>query len=363
MDAVLDNIYSRIHSQSNPRAQPEIINNSLFCRAIWSFGNFDFTEDYHNLCKDLKFLDEDGIFFTNDTDVSGLFHWTLFQLNTFPFDISISNNTIVDDGNKLKQILYSFPNIKICFKGICKTNTGIFLSGFPSYDITEIRKKIRESISDIVEPHPQDICHMTLFRFLKTPTSETILAIDSIYEKYKNKCLLIFTPLKWEYGYGTWLQNTRIILQSWETPPTWILHRCLKNGNDPYRENNELCIKTELYNGWNIEIDIWRKNKLWFLGHDSPETLLEDTSILTHPNIWVHCKNLDALENIPKQANYFFHNTDDAVLTSKGFIWCYPGNLLGTNSVYVLPERTSTKFPELYKPSYICSDYLPSYFI
>ena len=37
--------------------------------------------------------------------------------------------------------------------------------------------------------------------------------------------------------------------------------------------------------------------------------------------------------------NCFFHNTDDGVLTSHGYIWTYPGKELTKNSIAVLPER------------------------
>jgi len=37
--------------------------------------------------------------------------------------------------------------------------------------------------------------------------------------------------------------------------------------------------------------------------------------------LWIHCKNLKALELVPSETNYFWHQNDDFTLTSKGYIW------------------------------------------
>ena len=56
--------------------------------------------------------------------------------------------------------------------------------------------------------------------------------------------------------------------------------------------------------------------------------------------LWCHAKNLEAITEMSKypQIHYFWHQTDDITLTSKGHIWAYPGKQPIKNSIAVLPE-------------------------
>jgi hypothetical protein len=47
-----------------------------------------------------------------------------------------------------------------------------------------------------------------------------------------------------------------------------------------------------------------------------------------------------ALNEFPNEnlLNYFFHQEDDITLTSKGYIWAYPGKQPIKNSIAVMPE-------------------------
>jgi hypothetical protein len=45
-------------------------------------------------------------------------------------------------------------------------------------------------------------------------------------------------------------------------------------------------------------------------------------------HLWVHCKNIEALYEFAHGTsgfNYFWHQEDDFTLTSKNYIWTYPG--------------------------------------
>jgi hypothetical protein len=56
--------------------------------------------------------------------------------------------------------------------------------------------------------------------------------------------------------------------------------------------------------------------------------------------VWWHCKNFAALDKLQgSNLNYFWHQEDDHTLTSKGFIWTYPGKEIGINNVIVMPEN------------------------
>ena len=55
----------------------------------------------------------------------------------------------------------------------------------------------------------------------------------------------------------------------------------------------------------------------------------------------------------------FWHQKDDFVLTSKGFVWTYPNKSLYSNSVCVLPELGYKG--DITKCYAICSDNIQNY--
>ena len=59
--------------------------------------------------------------------------------------------------------------------------------------------------------------------------------------------------------------------------------------------------------------------------------------------------------------NYFWHEKDKIIFTSKGYFWNYPGTKLNkTKSIYVLPENFR-KFDKSLNYKGICSDYILKY--
>lgn len=357
--------YHAINHRSIPVAQTELIGPLTYCRALWALGEWIPTEAARALYLELNAMRDEGIVFDLTGNVStGLLHWTLFQLETFPVTPHPTAKHL-EDGETLQRILYEHPPVQLQFNGISKTRFGLFLCGYPSYDVTALRNQIRRRITDIREPHPQDICHSTLFRFTQEPQPVTRMLIDSLCERYAEVPLFEFKPTIWEYGFGTWLQQERHVLRQWLPAPRWILHRGLFAGPNRALENQEALLWDRLTEGWDIEIDIWRDTSgaLW-LGHDGPTTRLQNNSLLRHPRVWIHCKNLAALVSMPERAHYFVHDVDAATLTSRGFVWCYPGNQPGGGKdVVVLPERSGGCFPQLGNAYAVCSDYLPAYFL
>jgi hypothetical protein len=143
----------------------------------------------------------------------------------------------------------------------------------------------------------------------------------------------------------------------------WILHRGNRDGPGSC-ENNPDGIREALRGGFDVEIDLWFvKNQFW-LGHDKPEYRIEE-SFLDLSGLWIHCKDgatFEFMVNRKSNLHFFYHTTEDYVLTSRGYIWCYVGNPLLLGSVAVMPERSR----EVYNWSLIekrcsgvCSDYLP----
>jgi hypothetical protein len=58
--------------------------------------------------------------------------------------------------------------------------------------------------------------------------------------------------------------------------------------------------------------------------------------------------------------NYFWHQEDDYTLTSKNFIWTYPGKEYKSKSVIVMPEWGNMSYDALRNVECygICSDYV-----
>lgn len=139
-----------------------------------------------------------------------------------------------------------------------------------------------------------------------------------------------------------------------------ISHRGNLFGKDPVEENKPETIVAVINLGYDVEIDVWLVNDKWFLGHDAPtyEFTLEWLSYYKK-NVWVHCKNLEALVALKNSGlHYFWHENDTVTLTSKGIIWAYPGFQPIEGSIAVMPEIHNDDTSQCLG---ICSDIIGEY--
>ena len=137
----------------------------------------------------------------------------------------------------------------------------------------------------------------------------------------------------------------------------FISHRGNINGINKKFENNPAYIHSAINKGYNVEIDVWYKNA-FFLGHDKPQFKVSK-KFLENKKLWCHAKNLEALEKLQKiKTKYFWHQEDDYTITSRGFVWVYPGKPLVKNSICVIPEKHNNDYSFCYG---ICTDYLNNY--
>ena len=138
-----------------------------------------------------------------------------------------------------------------------------------------------------------------------------------------------------------------------------ISHKGNLNGPNPSTENSIPAINIALYHGFDVEIDIWYKNNNWYLGHDKPKYLI-DESFLQNKKLWCHAKNLDALNLMLKnnKIHCFWHQNDDFTLTSKSYIWTYPTKEIKDNSIIVLRSKKD-KVPK--KCFGVCTDFPLTY--
>lgn len=137
----------------------------------------------------------------------------------------------------------------------------------------------------------------------------------------------------------------------------FIAHRGNINGPDPGLENTDEYLKYAYSLGYDVEIDLIEYNGELYYGHDEPQCIA-DISFLESPGVWCHAKNLKALSILLQlNTNTFWHQNDDVTLTSKGYVWCYPGTFVNSyNAVWLdllnkpLPEHISNIYG-------ICSDF------
>lgn len=136
-----------------------------------------------------------------------------------------------------------------------------------------------------------------------------------------------------------------------------IAHRGNVNGPNPDRENHPSYIEEALAQGFDVEIDVWLVDEKWSLGHDHPQYELPSLDLLRRSGVWVHCKNMAALEALVTDPSIhcFFHDRDDYTLTSRNVLWTYPNRALPQrNSVAVMFDRPEELLPQ--RPLGICAD-------
>lgn len=140
----------------------------------------------------------------------------------------------------------------------------------------------------------------------------------------------------------------------------YISHRGNIAGRQPQLENNPNYIYEAIGKGFDVEVDLRYKDGKIFLGHDKPQYFLENSFIDDCAEyLWVHCKDKESLKYaLDEGLNCFFHKSDDYTLTSRGYVWAFPGIAKANSStIAVLPElfRTVEEIKDLDYYGY-CSD-------
>ena len=139
-----------------------------------------------------------------------------------------------------------------------------------------------------------------------------------------------------------------------------IAHRGNLEGPNPDKENHPDYITTALKSEHDVEVDVWYKNKKWYLGHDNP-TYQVKYDFLAERKFWLHAKNGDAFHLLLQDftLNIFWHTNEDWVLTSKRYIWTYPTKQLYPESVCVMPELGW--MGDLTKCHAVCTDFVKEF--
>lgn len=141
-----------------------------------------------------------------------------------------------------------------------------------------------------------------------------------------------------------------------------ISHRGNINGRIEDAENRPDYIDDTIRLGYEVEVDVWVIEGTFHLGHDEPQYAVSLNWLYQRKNkLWIHCKNIEAVEwfnNLLGTYNYFWHQEDTVTLTSKNYIWAYPGKQPIKNSIAVMPELYDDNIDECIG---ICSDFIQNY--
>lgn len=147
-----------------------------------------------------------------------------------------------------------------------------------------------------------------------------------------------------------------------------ISHRGNIDGPKYELENTREYIDAAIERGYLVEVDIWKVDDKLYMTHDEnlyPSNEVGFNYLLQRSdNIIIHCKNIEALTYFSSTTydfHCFWHQRDDYTLTSRGWIWVYPGKEVPVSeatTICVLPEEYHSIITNF---SGICTDYLCDY--
>ena len=147
-----------------------------------------------------------------------------------------------------------------------------------------------------------------------------------------------------------------------------ISHRGNINGRNPQWENDPYYIDKAIERGYGVEVDVWCKHNILWLGHDKPLYKIKIEWLIERVDkLWVHCKNVEAasfffdynLNNTyDKHIHYFCHETDTIGLTSKGYMLGYPGKQPIKDTIAMMPEIFNDDVSQCLG---VCSDFIEKY--
>jgi hypothetical protein len=144
-----------------------------------------------------------------------------------------------------------------------------------------------------------------------------------------------------------------------------IAHRANLNGKSE-TENSPTSIDYAIKNNYHVEIDLRTENNKLYLGHDFCQYEIDIKWLLNRNDfLWIHAKDEHALEIcLNEKLHCFWHQQDTYTLTSKGFIWGYPGsNQIKKLMILNQPEISDgvnniNKIKNINNYFGICSDYV-----
>jgi len=106
----------------------------------------------------------------------------------------------------------------------------------------------------------------------------------------------------------------------------FIAHRGNTLGPQPTFENTEDYLQDAIDKGYHVEVDIQLWNGALYYGHDEPNKHINE-KFIQRWEVICHAKTFETMGPLlDLGCHTFFHQEDDITLTSRGKIWCFPGN-------------------------------------
>ena len=142
-----------------------------------------------------------------------------------------------------------------------------------------------------------------------------------------------------------------------------ISHRGNLAGPNLINENTHDYIDIALKKGFDVEIDLWKINQKYFLGHDKPEKQVELSWLEERKKyLWIHTKNIRSFESLIKLDNgfiFFYYSKEPIVLVSNGIIWTHEPKQIKVYKLCIIPLINKDEIieNENYKWHGICTDY------
>jgi hypothetical protein len=118
-----------------------------------------------------------------------------------------------------------------------------------------------------------------------------------------------------------------------------VSHRGNLNGRIVQQENQPSYIQAAIDADFDVEVDVWYEDGMFYLGHDSADYPITSSWIVKHKNsLWCHAKNSNALTKmLSNNIHCFWHQSYKYTITSRGIPWCYPKNWI-LNGITVIDE-------------------------
>ena len=371
LEQVYLSMKKHLHTPESWTWRPNLREKSLdssTCLAIYAYGAWKlYSPSWARLMEWMRPLQDAGILYSVDhgsVEGRGVLHFTLHQCSRF------GSEKKVYDGTFLEPLLKELAGLRILFRGLLVTPTGIALRGFPSTQqglekLMGVRNRLRETFHGagvpFEPPYMNDICHVTLFRWTTAPTQEMIEHIQKNIDNWSECIIAELSPYRWSLGYGSlrmFTQENTELATFWT--PQKIAHRGLIDGPNHDAENSMTTITEWCRQGRASEIDIWWHREAFWIGHDEPREPVSP-EFLRSEYLWIHAKNPEGLYHLQKLSNekgwglrIFYHTDEDYVLTTTGDIIIYPGLPDMEGWTYMMPEMGNI-IPTV--AAKICSDY------
>lgn len=145
-----------------------------------------------------------------------------------------------------------------------------------------------------------------------------------------------------------------------------ISHRGNLNGPTPNIENSPYAIDTVLNLGLDCEVDVWYEldSHSWWLGHDEPMYEVElEWLTKRKDNLWIHAKSIDTfhtLDCMDTDLNFFWHDTDAIIRTSKDYLWTTHPEYVSPSTVLMCVTLEDTLLAKVSVTNFYtyCTDYI-----